>query len=853
MDSQPPAVTASGLITGFGSAALTRALVEHLRRRGSGRCTILTPHLARAADLWALLESEGIAEAQVLTYTRYAADLAGRRPVTVASGAQRWLLFHRAWHDLPAGVKQALARDGAQAESVWRLLDSLRANFVPSSHLTHLRDSHPLAGLLADLLGLYENMLRDRDVADTADLVRAALEKISQGSGAPAGHCVFDSTHEVRPDEFELAAALAGTGGACVFLCDADAPAPEDRAVVGDVTTKLARRLGQLETQAAPAPPGEALGRKIADGSLDSLGEGAQLLQFNDLASQFRGLAQDAHTLMLEEGVPAREMAFYLGSTGSQAGLLCYELERTRVLEGTGGHGFLGSTAGLEREVRLILGLLTDPERPGLKRRAVLAGMAPDDSQLEAKLAELIAGKETLSLEELLASALVSLIPDRTQLEEKALDLWRACGAQFAALAGTGRADEDLPLLAGALDGYVRELAGENPDSNPCPQLLITPDRPAAKFYSVVFLPSLVRKGEPPRPELRGVRELAGALERTLGRPVYLPSGRTRDARRRWEAGTAAAAGARAVLSFHRQEGGRPARPATWLQGVMQSAQSRPVVEFTGGPAHPPAPAIRIAAPSVLSTSAIADYVACPHLFYLRRILRLKGPESEYMALGLLVHRVLAQFHAPGQADFSAGQIHRLLDEVAAGAALVPESLAEAGALLGAYAAEPAIGAEETVAVERRFKLELGGAQIRGRIDRIVAVEDGVKVIDYKTRGRGKERKHKNAAVARLEDIQLPLYTLAARGMGHQVSAFSYIYLNHDDTGRPYEARLRFAEEEKGDAISAAELQASLGRIEGVVREILAGKYEYEKGENAPCRRQAGWCEFSGMCTLAGE
>jgi hypothetical protein len=239
-------------------------------------------------------------------------------------------------------------------------------------------------------------------------------------------------------------------------------------------------------------------------------------------------------------------------------------------------------------------------------------------------------------------------------------------------------------------------------------------------------------------------------------------------------------------------------------------------------------------------------------MFYLRRILGLKGPGSEHMSLGLLVHKVLAEFHRPGRTDFSTGQMLRLLDEAAIGLLLLPESLAQARALLDAYAGDMRIGTEETLAVERKFELELGGARIHGRIDRIVALEDGVKVIDYKTRGRGKARKHKNA-VARLDDIQLPLYTLAARALGREVRAFSYIYLDYDNTGTPGEVLLRFAEEKKSDAITAAGLQESIDKIEGVIGEILAGKLEYEKGEHAPCRGQVNWCEYSGMCTLAGE
>jgi hypothetical protein len=116
--------------------------------------------------------------------------------------------------------------------------------------------------------------------------------------------------------------------------------------------------------------------------------------------------------------------------------------------------------------------------------------------------------------------------------------------------------------------------------------------------------------------------------------------------------------------------------------------------------------------------------------------------------------------------------------------------------------------------------------------------------------GSGKVRKHKNSVVNRLDDVQLPLYVLAARDAGMKVASFSYIYLNYDKTGLPARVTLRLDEGGTQDAIGEAELEQSLERIENVVAEILAGSEIYERGENAPCLQSPSRCDYAAMCSL---
>jgi CRISPR/Cas system-associated exonuclease Cas4 (RecB family) len=883
---KPQASPGSLLIGAFGSAALSRAIVEHLRRPAATSCTVLTPLALRVPDLRALLEAEGVGEARVLTLAAYAAELAGHPGPTALTAARRWLLFHKALFDaeLP-GQWKTLVHEGQGIRTLYQLLESLRANFIRSEDLEPLASKHPVAGLLAELLGSFECNLRDRDIADLTNVIQAAIEKIKHHTSAPPGLCVFDLMHEARPDEFELAVALAQTGTRCLFFCDPGAPAPAGRAVVKDIASELSRRLPGLPSESATPSSNEALGKKIAAGSLSG---GTQLLAFNDLASELRGLAQTARTLMVKEGVPAGEICFFVAGGDTQVQLLRCELQHAQILQETLGH--LLAANALEREARLLLGLLraSGPQsrRAGEQvnsRNKIPARLRPtalllysgvaDELQLARELAKLISQveKKATSLEKLFESAAGLLLPDLTEVEKDALALYFEAAKDFAILAGTGEASADLPGFVSALGGYLEQLSLERCDLPPAglrPAEQVS-SRTVAVYCStallrncsVMFLPSLVANAEPARRRLPGIPELAGALERKLGRPVFLPRFHGAD-RERWEYGTAAAAGAKVILSYHRQKGGRRVEPLPWLQRVpgygirvtgcgKQKLETRnPTPETVSNRG---AVGDKVTVPPVLSVTAIGDYISCPHLFYLRRLLKLKEPRSERMSLGSLLHEVLARFHAPGETDFSLERIRGLIEGACEGRELIAETLDEAGKLLEAYVPEQAAFGENTVATERRFELHLGGAKVFGRIDRIVAAGGGVKVIDYKTSGTGKERKHKNAAVARLEDIQLPLYTLAAREMGHTVQAFSYIYLDYEKTSMPREVPLRFSEDKQRDAISEAELAGSLARIEGVVREMLAGCIEYGKGEGAPCRRQSGWCSFSAMCSFAGE
>ena len=78
---------------------------------------------------------------------------------------------------------------------------------------------------------------------------------------------------------------------------------------------------------------------------------------------------------------------------------------------------------------------------------------------------------------------------------------------------------------------------------------------------------------------------------------------------------------------------------------------------------------------------------------------------------------------------------------------------------------------------ERRFKIEVEGAQVKGRLDRLDRLSNGdVAIIDYKT---GKPKTQDDAD----DSLQLSIYALAGKSLGHTPSSLVFINLTNGDCG----------------------------------------------------------------------
>jgi hypothetical protein len=739
---------------------------------------------------------------------------------------------------------RAYANRGGGARALFDIVDNLRSASLRAADIETYRGENSAAAVLSILMKAYEQLLQEKNVPDCHDLIEKAARALDEGSLEPSRRCFFDCLHDAAPNEFRLAAAIAQAGGECVLLCDPYAPPPPDRATVRKTDRELLALLPNLKCETAPQAPGSEMGRSIAEGRLEKV---PILLEFNDLPSECRGLAEYAKNLAASEGIPENEIAFYLHEQAAQAGLLSYELHRTGLL--TDEMPTTSIRKPFQREMRLVLGVLAEPDRADLRAQAISRGLAEDEAQLDKLLAGILAQRDSVTLTEFVIMAVESLLHATDRAEKKALSEYERLAQDFEALASTGAVRPELHALASAIDG----LTAAEWTCNAMPSAFLTPAASPVRFYDTVFLPCLVsgtRASMPPPP---GMRELIPVLERSLPDPVCLQDPAGAQLRERWESGNAAASAGRTIMSLYRQQSGRRVEPAAWLRDRTGFARPGPSAVCT----QPGREAVRsdiaaaeVAVPFVLSVTSIRQYSNCPYQFFLDRILQIKPPPGERVKLGSLIHRTLAGFHSPGEKNLSPERVMNLLEEEVRKEPLLPEPLAEARALLEAYASAPGLGGEETLRTEYPFEIGFAGARVSGRIDRIVAAPGGVKVIDYKMSGSGKVKKHKNAVVDRLDDVQMPLYVMAAREAGMTVAAFSYVYLNYEGSGLPAEILLRLDEDGSPDSIAGAELQQSLQRIEGVITRILAGKAAYDKGDTAPCNNSPARCAYAAMCPL---
>ncbi len=152
------------------------------------------------------------------------------------------------------------------------------------------------------------------------------------------------------------------------------------------------------------------------------------------------------------------------------------------------------------------------------------------------------------------------------------------------------------------------------------------------------------------------------------------------------------------------------------------------------------------------------------------------------------------------------------------------QGLEQLQAFLAARAAEPQ---PEVVDTERTFSVEIGGATIRGRVDRLDRAGEGVAIVDYKT-GRPKDQEDAD------ESLQLSIYALAVQRQW-----------------KLEPRRLVFYNLETNQAVETVRSQKELEKAEKLVRiaaeNIAQGKFEAKPGWH--CR----WCSYRSLCPETEE
>jgi putative RecB family exonuclease len=230
-----------------------------------------------------------------------------------------------------------------------------------------------------------------------------------------------------------------------------------------------------------------------------------------------------------------------------------------------------------------------------------------------------------------------------------------------------------------------------------------------------------------------------------------------------------------------------------------------------------------------LSANAVQSYSTCPMKFKLERDWKIPGEAAAAMQYGFAIHTVLKNYYDPAahakelsvedaveafKVEFGKGYI----DDPVQRKMYEERGVDQLRTLL---LVSPR-GSANVIATEHKFSFKLGQREIKGRIDRIDLLEEGVvRVIDYKT-GAPKERKFAD------ESLQLSIYAMAVAQMN--LSPRELVLVNVQDNSLAVSSR------------TPKQLDAAREKIEEAAEGIRRGDFDPKPGSH--CR----WCDYQNLC-----
>ena len=328
---------------------------------------------------------------------------------------------------------------------------------------------------------------------------------------------------------------------------------------------------------------------------------------------------------------------------------------------------------------------------------------------------------------------------------------------------------------------------------------------------------------------------------------------------------------------------GVPARAAALGLDVafLTDPDSGEPFESYGGDRNPSTVQIDHFSPTTLN-----DYLKCPRLYWYNHHPGLvEEPRSVAMERGGFLHKVLEDFHAkeaewrPLDSEHQKEWLEAALQGHLEGYLVQMEGVLDrkreerqVRSLLTNYI-RFVTGLQQirrlgTLATERRFRLQLDGSDIVGKIDRVNDVGDGeVEVVDYKT-GAGKPMKYAYEAYfgPELYDVQLALYYIACKEgideegkpLGFQPRFLSLWYpkewvwrdmrqvifsVGHAAGLKDYRERL----------LTNEDLDRSRAIVVDAIGRIKAGHFEPAPRELAgTCVTRFGSCPHAAVCPYGG-
>ena len=286
------------------------------------------------------------------------------------------------------------------------------------------------------------------------------------------------------------------------------------------------------------------------------------------------------------------------------------------------------------------------------------------------------------------------------------------------------------------------------------------------------------------------------------------------------------------------------------------------------------------------SPTTLNDYLKCPRLYWYNHHPGLiEEPRSVAMERGGFLHRVLEDFHThegdwrPLDGDHQKEWLETALQSH------LETYLAHMEGVLDRKREERQVRSVltnyikfvtgmqlirriRTVAIERRFSLQLDGSEIVGKIDRVNDVGDGeVEVVDYKT-GSGKPMRYAYEAYfgPELYDVQLALYYIACREgfdeegkpLGFTPRYLSLYYPKDWVWGGMRQdifsvGRAAGIKEYREKLLTEEDLDRSRAIVVQAIERIKAGHFEPAPRELAgTCVTRFGGCPHAAVCPYGG-
>ena len=226
------------------------------------------------------------------------------------------------------------------------------------------------------------------------------------------------------------------------------------------------------------------------------------------------------------------------------------------------------------------------------------------------------------------------------------------------------------------------------------------------------------------------------------------------------------------------------------------------------------------------SASSIKNYIDCPRKFFFQNILRIQDPLSmqrSYFQMGHAVHDLFEKLHHP-ESIWSKGKLPdeddlKALFEEFSKPHLEPIEFFERHSMsekifqalpdyINAIYSLEQVPPRSTIGVEHKFRFDFRGFRFSGRFDRLVQLNNGVAVVDYKTTESNKSSQKVYDLAFPQEgmpmEIQLPLYLLACKAGGNPFATAILLYTMKD----PYKKKYKGFE---GGHLKAAALNLGTG------------------------------------------